>query len=224
MTLSAVKGLKVSSTRGLTEGTRLSVVLAAEMDLVRGALRTTLSLEPDLAVVGEAAHGGQVVGTASRLRPKVVVIDLQLPGLNGVEVVEALRSACPQTNVVMLAERPTLNQLREAVAAGVCGFVPMSSSVTALTSTIRAVARGESVLHPDLVTQAMRMAPCPLTARELSVLQGIGSGASVAEVASSLCLSQGTVRNYVSAVLSKTGARNRVDALRIARDNGWVSA
>jgi two-component system response regulator DesR len=198
------------------------LLLGAEKPLVRAALRALLSRETDFEVLGEVGHSDELVPTTRHLCPSVAVLDLKLPGLTGLGGVLSLRRQCPGTQIVILAEATRLNDLRDAVAAGVGGFIPMDASVGALTSAIRRVHGGESVLDPDLVVRSMRLRPCPLSARELSVLSAISSGASVAEVAASLCLSHGTVRNYISAILMKTGARNRVDALRIAHENDWV--
>ena len=197
-------------------------MLGAAKPLVRGALRALLAQEPDFEVRGDYSSGQELVAAVRRTGVSVAVADFTLPGLDGLSGVLALRRNYPSTQVVLLADSTRLDDLRDAVAAGVGGFIPMDASVGTLTSAIRKVHRGEAVIDPDLVVRTMRMRPCPLSARELSVLSAIASGASIAEVAATLCLSQGTVRNYVSAILTKTGARNRIDALRIAQENGWV--
>jgi two-component system, NarL family, response regulator DesR len=203
-------------------GSPIRVLLAEDQSLVRGAMAALLSMEDDLVVVGEVATGEAVVPEALRLRPDVAVLDIEMPVLDGLSAAAALRTALPGCRVLIVTTFGRSGYLRQAMAAGATGFVLKDAPASELASAIRRVAAGRRVVDPALALDALAEGSNPLTEREREVLASTASQATVAEIAASLSLSEGTVRNHLSAAIQKVGARNRAEAARIARDKGWL--
>ncbi|MDF5756336.1 response regulator transcription factor [Spongiactinospora sp. TRM90649] len=200
----------------------ISVLLVEDQHLVRGALAALLSLEPDITVVAEASDGQTGVRAALEHRPDVVLMDIELPVLDGIEAARRIREALPATKVIMLTTFGRPGYLRRAMDAGASGFVLKDSRPGRLTDSVRKVADGRTVVDPDLAVASLESGADPLNERERDVLRVAATGATVADIAKELTLSSGTVRNYLSSAISKTRARNRVDAALIARDKGWL--
>jgi len=203
-------------------GSPIRVLLAEDQSLVRGAMAALLSMEDDLVVVGQVASGEAVVPEALRLRPDVAVLDIEMPVLDGLAAAAALRTALPGCRVLIVTTFGRPGYLRQAMAAGASGFVLKDSPASELASAIRRVAAGRRVVDPALALDALAEGSNPLTDREREVLASTAAQATVAEIAASLSLSEGTVRNHLSAAIQKVGARNRAEAARIARDKGWL--
>ncbi|GAA3212267.1 response regulator transcription factor [Actinocorallia longicatena] len=203
----------------------IRVVIADEVRLFRSGLTALLGTEPDMEMV-DAVEDGRTVTTAARVQEAdVALVDLELPDMDAFTVTGAVRAAAPQCAVLVLAGRRRPGDLRRAVAAGAAGFVMKDSSPHELTDAIRRVARGERVIDADLAfAELVTAQPAPLTPRELDVLGVAAEGATVGEIAERLHLSRGTVRNYLGRVVAKVGARTRIEAITIARDNGWLLA
>ncbi len=200
----------------------IRVLLAEDMHLVRGALVALLNLEPDIEVVAEVAAGDQIVPTALRTAPDVAVIDIDLPGMDGLTAASQLHAAMPGARTLILTSLGRPGTLRRALSARVGGFLLKDSPADELADAIRSVSIGRRVVDSQLALAAWDSAECPLTARELEVLRLAAGGADTMEIAGRLFLSVGTVRNYLTVTVSKLNARNRVDAIRIARESGWV--
>ncbi|MCT2583919.1 response regulator transcription factor [Actinophytocola sp. S1-96] len=198
------------------------MLLAEDMHLVRGAVAALLDNEPDLDVVAEVSTGDGVLPAVLAHRPDVVVLDVDLPVMDGIAVAASLRERAPDCRVLVLTAlgRPTV--LRNAMAAGVDGFLAKDAAPTELAPSIRAVVAGERVLDPALAAAALRLRDNPLSEREVEVLRLAADGADTAEIARRLYLSSGTVRNYLGAVVTKLDARNRLDAVRIAVEHDWL--
>ncbi|WP_344970463.1 response regulator transcription factor [Streptosporangium fragile] len=200
----------------------ISVLIAEDMHLVRGAMVALLSTERDIEVVGEAGHGDEVVPVCLRHRPDVALIDIGLPGTDGLTVTHELSRRLPGCKTVILTALATPPALRRALDAGARGFVVKDSPAGQLAESVRRVAAGERVVDPELAVAALHARSNPLTARELEVLETAAEGVPVGEIAARLCLSGGTVRNHLARILAKVGARTRVEAVRIAREAGWI--
>lgn len=178
--------------------------------------------ERDIAVVETVDCGRQVVDAADRSAPDAALIDRGLPDIDGITATMLLRQESPQCAVIVMADRGRPGDLRRAVAAGAAGFMLKDASPDDLRIAIRRVARGERVIDPDLAIAELGLVQSPLTPRETDVLRAAAQGATVVEIAQELCLSRGTVRNYLSRTLMKIGARTRVEAVTIARSQGWL--
>jgi two-component system response regulator DesR len=200
----------------------IRVLLAEDQGMMRGALATLLDLEPDLEVVAQVPSGDQVVATALEARPDVALLDIEMPGLDGIAAAAELRTALPGCKVLILTTFGRPGYLRRAMEAGASGFLVKDGPAEQLAEVIRRAVEGERVIDPGLAAAALSAGPNPLSPRERDVLAAAAGGATVAEVAGSLFLSEGTVRNYLSAAIQKTGARNRIEAARIAERNGWL--
>ena len=200
----------------------IRILLADDQHLVRGALAALLSLEDDLEVVGQVGRGDEVVDAVTRLGPDVVVMDVEMPGIDGLAAAAAVRVARPATRVLIVTTFGRAGYLRRAMEAGALGFVVKDAPPDALADAVRRVARGERVVDPALAATTLASGPSPLTGRERDVLVAARDGATVADIAGRLFLSEGTVRNYLSAAIAKTGARNRMEALRTAEESGWL--
>jgi two-component system response regulator DesR len=200
----------------------IRVLIAEDMHLIRGALVALLSLEPDMQVVAELDRGDTVVDTAVSVRPDVAVLDIDLPGLDGLAAAERLRHRLPDCATLVLTGMSQPGHLLRALQNHVRGFIVKDAPVDTLADGIRRVARGERVLDPELVAAALETGSTPLTGRETDVLRAAESGLPTDRIAAHLSLSPATVRNYLSNAISKIGARNRLDAIRIARDAGWL--
>jgi two-component system, NarL family, response regulator DesR len=200
----------------------IRVLLAEDQSMVRGAMAALLSMEDDLVVVGQVASGDEVVPEAIRLRPDVAVLDIEMPVLDGLSAAAALRTAVPGCRVLIVTTFGRPGYLRQAMDAGASGFVLKDAPASDLASAIRRVAAGRRVVDPGLALDALTEGSNPLTEREREVLASTEEQATIAEIAASLSLSDGTVRNHLSAAIQKVGARNRAEAARIARDKGWL--
>jgi two-component system, NarL family, response regulator DesR len=200
----------------------IKVLLAEDMDLIRGALVALLAREPDLRVVAEVAAGDQVLPAALAHSPDVAVLDVGMPGIDGVEAAGRIIERLPDCRVLIVTASGTPGTLRRALAAGAAGFMVKDAPPAELAAAIRRVAAGERVIDAQVAARALTQPPSPLTDRETDVLRMAASGAGNAEIAASLHLSRGTVRNYLGAIVAKLGARNRLDAVRIAAESGWL--
>jgi two-component system response regulator DesR len=200
----------------------IKVLLAEDMDLLRSALVSLLSDEEDIEVIAALKLNDKVVHVALRLRPDVIVIDVDLPATSSLAMVRDLRKRLPDTQIVALAAAKPAGLVQRLLAADVLGAVDKNAPATRLLEAIRGAAKGELVVDVNLAVAALAVEPNPLTPRELEVLRLAADGASGPEIAEQLHLSPGTVRNYLSKVISKTCARTRVDAVRIARESGWI--
>lgn len=200
----------------------IRVLLADDEHLIRGALAALLGLEDDIEVVAEAASGPEAVAMARAHRPDVAVLDLQMPGADGVRVATSLRAELPGCRTMLVTGHGRPGHLKRALAAGARGFVPKTVSAQRLAEIIRTVHAGGRYVDPELAADAIASGDSPLTAREAELLELAADGAPVAEIAQWASLSPGTVRNYLSSAVSKLGAENRHAAVRLARDRGWV--
>jgi len=208
-----------------TTGPRhIRILLAEDQAMVRGALAALLSLEPDLDVVAEVARGDEVMATAAALAlpPDVALLDIEMPGRDGLSVAADLRTALPGCRVMILTTFGRAGYLRRALEHGVVGFLLKDAPATELADAIRRAMRGERVVDPNLALTALSEGANPLTDRERDVLRAARTGATIAEIAGSLFLSQGTVRNHLSAAIQKLDAQNRIDAALIAESKGWL--
>jgi two-component system response regulator DesR len=200
----------------------IRIVLADDQHLVRGALAALLALEPDFEVVAEVADGEAAVAAAVAHEPDIALLDVEMPRLDGIDATARIRQQAPEVRVLILTTFGRPGYLRRAMDAGARGFVVKDAPVDRLASAVRDVHHGRTVVDPELAVASLSSGPSPLTERERDVLRAGADGASVAAVAARLVLSEGTVRNYLSGAIGKTGARNRVEATRIARDRGWL--
>ena len=200
----------------------ISVLLAEDQAMVRGALVALLELEGDIRVVASIANGEEVVPTALSLRPDVALLDIELPGMDGLRAAAALRKVLPSCRILMLTTFGRVGYLRRAMTAGVSGFLLKDAPSAELAQAIRRVAAGERVVDPGLALTALSAGDNPLTSREREVLAAAMDGATLADIATQLDLSEGTVRNHVSIALQKLGCRNRIEAARLAEKKGWL--
>jgi two-component system response regulator DesR len=200
----------------------IRVLIAEDQDLVRGALAALLSLEGDIEIVDQVDRGDEVVRHALQHRPDVAVLDIEMPGQDGIEAAAELRRKLPACRVLILTTFGKPGLMRRAMAAGASGFMLKDARAEELAVAIRRTAGGERVVDPQLAAQALSEGDSPLSPRETAVLAASSDGSSVVEVASRLHLSEGTVRNHLSAAIQKLSARNRADAARIAMLKGWL--
>ncbi|MCH1882312.1 response regulator transcription factor [Agrococcus sp. ARC_14] len=200
----------------------ISILIAEDQGMMRSALASLLELEDDLRVVEQVARGDEVLAAVERTVPDVVLLDIELPGRNGLDLIAELLQAAPGMRVVIVTTFGRPGYLRRAMAAGASGFLVKDDPVEQLARAIREVCAGGIVVDPALSAQALRAGPDPLSEREREVLVASADGATIADVAIGLHLSESTVRNYLSAAIGKLGARNRGEALSIARRSGWV--
>jgi two-component system response regulator DesR len=198
------------------------LLLADDQALVRGALATLLSLEPDMEVVAEVGRGDQVVAAAREAKPDVALLDVEMPGLDGIAATQALHDAMPEVRVLIVTTFGRPGFLRRALQAGASGFVVKDTPARQLAEAVRRVHAGLRVVDPVLAADSLAGGESPLTARESEVLVAARSGGSVADIARQVELSEGTVRNHLSSAIGKTMARNRADAVRIADEFGWL--
>ncbi|MEZ0071130.1 two-component system response regulator DesR [Planotetraspora sp. GP83] len=200
----------------------IRLLLAEDMHLIRKALVALLSCEDDIEVVAEAAKGEDIVRLACLRRPDVAVLDIGMPGVDGLTAAAELHRRLPNCKTVILTGLGTPMALRRALDANVRGFVVKDALPSHLVDCIRRVRGGQRVIDPELAVAALDSDSNPLTARELDVLETAAGGATVSEIADQLSLSRGTVRNYLSRILTKVGARSRVEAIQIASESGWL--
>ncbi|MCU1461756.1 MAG: desR [Acidimicrobiales bacterium] len=197
-------------------------MLVEDQAMVRGAMATLLSLEDDIEVVADLGSGEHAVAEARRVQPDVALLDIELPGISGIEVAAALTTAAPSCRVMIVTTFGRPGYLQRALDAGASGFLLKDAPVEELAVAIRRVHAGERVVDPELALSALQEGHDPLTTREHEVLQAARDHDSVAELARRLHLSEGTVRNHLSAVIQKLGARNRGEAVAIAEQRGWL--
>ena len=200
----------------------IRVLIAEDQSMVRGALRALLDLEDDIEVVAEVGRGDEVVAAVREHAPHVALLDIEMPGCDGIEAARELTVAAPACRAVILTTFGRPGFLRRAMEVGAAGFLVKDAPVAELAQGIRAVVAGERVIDRNLAAAALAVGATPLSAREADVLRASGDGATVADIAGRLFLSEGTVRNYLSSAMGKTGARTRVEAARIAERRGWL--
>lgn len=200
----------------------IRVLLAEDQAMIREALAALLSFEDDIEVVAQVGRGDEVTAAAIATSPDVALLDIEMPGMDGLAAAAALSDASPGTKIVILTTFGRPGYLRRAMEAGASGFVVKDSPAAKLARTIRQVLQGQRVIDSELAAAALTEGASPLTPRERDVLAASQDGATIAEIAAALYLSEGTVRNYLSACIQKTGARNRTEALRVAEERGWL--
>lgn len=200
----------------------IRLLLADDQALVRGALAALLALEPDLEIAAEVGRGDEVVAEARRTRPDVALLDVEMPGMDGISATAALRAALPSCRVLVVTTFGRPGYLRRAMAAGASGFVVKDTPARQLADAVRRVAAGLRVVDPTLAAETLATGESPLTPRETDVLRAARDGGTVADMAVELHLSEGTVRNHLSSAMGKTGARTRAEAVRLAGSQGWL--
>jgi two-component system response regulator DesR len=200
----------------------IRLLLADDQNLVRTALATMLGLEDDFEVVAQVARGDEVVVAAQRARPDIALLDIDMPGVDGLAAAAALSHEVPGCRVIMLTAFARPGYLRRAMEAGASGFVVKDAPAEQLAEAVRRVSRGERVVDPGLAAATLAGGASPLTGRERDVLVAARDGATVADISAKLFLTEGTVRNYLSAAIAKTGVRNRVEAVKVADERGWL--
>jgi two-component system, NarL family, response regulator DesR len=200
----------------------IRVLIAEDQAMVRGALASLLGLEPDIEVVAQVARGDQVVDAARAASPDVALLDIEMPGATGLDAAALLRDALPGCRVLILTTFGRPGYLRRAMADGASGFLLKDAPVSSLAAAIRRAMAGERIVDPGLAAAALSQGESPLTPRERQVLGASREHDTIAEMAGALHLSHGTVRNHISAAIGKLDARNRVEAVRIAQENGWL--
>ena len=200
----------------------IRVLLADDENLIRVALAQLLDLEDDLSVVAQAATGDEALAFAAREAIDVAVLDLQMPGADGIAVAEELARTLPEIATVIVTSHGRPGHLKRALSAGVRGFLPKTTSAATLAEVVRTVHAGGRHVDPELAADAIAAGDSPLTPREADVLELAADGAPVDEIARWAALSPGTVRNYLSSAVTKLGAANRHDAASIARRMGWI--
>ncbi|GAA3725789.1 response regulator transcription factor [Gordonia hankookensis] len=200
----------------------IRLLLADDQALVRGALAALLELETDLDVVAEVGRGDEVVVAAREHRVDVCLLDIEMPGMDGIEVAAALRSELPDTRSLIVTTFGRPGYLRRAIDAGASGFVVKDTPASQLADAVRRVRHGLRVIDPMLATESLTSGDNPLTPRETEVLRAALSGATVATIAARVHLSAGTVRNHLSSAIGKTGTSTRAEAAMVARDHGWI--
>lgn len=201
----------------------IRVLLAEDQSVVRGALAVLLDLEDDLEVVDQVDRGDLVADAVARSAPDVAVLDLDMPGIDGLAAAEQLRATHPGCRVLVLTGLPQPAHFLRALRVGVGGYLSKDTPSDDLADAVRGVAAGRQVLDPELVAAARATGPSPLTTREAEVLAAAAAGGSTEEIGRTLHLSPITVRNYLSRAIGKLDARNRSDAIRIAREAGWLA-
>jgi two-component system response regulator DesR len=200
----------------------IRVLMAEDQGMVRGALASLLSLEPDIEVVAQVSRGDEVLAAARQARPDIALLDIEMPGATGLDAAEQLARDLPECRVLILTTFGRPGYLRRAMEGGAAGFVLKDAPASELSSAIRRVLRGERVVDPGLAAAALSQGESPLTPREHEVLSASREHATIAELAQALYLSPGTVRNHLSSVMQKLDARNRGEAVRLAEERGWL--
>jgi two-component system response regulator DesR len=202
----------------------IRILLADDQALVRGAIASLLDLEDDCRVVAQVGRGDEVLEAARASRSDVAILDVEMPGLDGIAAARELRAELPQCRALIVTTFGRPGYVRLALEAGAFGFVVKDTPSGQLADAVRRVARGERVVDPALAAESLAAGPTPLSARETDVLISLRQGNTAAEVAGLLHLSEGTVRNHLSSAIGKTRARNGQEAARIAAENGWLLA
>lgn len=219
---SAGGGSTGKNSRDRNSAAPIRLVLADDQDLVRGGLSALLNLEPDLEVVAEVGRGDQLIEAVRQYTPDVALVDIEMPGVDGIEAVRQMTAAGVSTRSLIVTTFGRPGYLRRAMDAGAAGFVVKDTPAEQLAQMVRRVAAGQRVVDPALAADSLAGGINPLTAREQQVLRAASEGGSIKVIAATLFLSQGTVRNHLSAAIGKTGAENRHDAARQALNNGWL--
>jgi len=201
----------------------IRILIAEDQALVRGAIVALLGLEPDLEVVADVARGDEIVPMALEVRPDVALLDIEMPGLDGLSAAAQLRTAVPSCRTIVVTTFGRPGYLRRAMEAGASGFLLKDAPAAQLAEAIRRVAAGGRVVDPALALDALAEGTNPLSPREREVLAASTETATIAGLAQRLSLSEGTVRNHLSAAIQKVGARNRAEAARIAEEKGWLA-
>lgn len=200
----------------------IRLLLADDQALVRGALAALLQLEDDLDVVAEVSRGDEVLDAVLEHRPDVALLDVEMPGIDGLAAARLVRDAVPDCRVLMVTTFGRPGYLKQAMAAGASGFVVKDTPARQLADAVRRVHQGLRVVDPNLAAESLTAGDSPLTERETDVLRAAQDGGTVADIAAALFLSEGTVRNHLSSAIGKTGTRTRAEAVRVAVDNGWL--
>ncbi|MBN9743694.1 DNA-binding response regulator [Amycolatopsis sp. A1MSW2902] len=200
----------------------IRVLLADDQAMVRGALATVLGLEADIEVVAQVGTGDEVVAAAKETVPDVALLDVQMPGMDGLTAAAELKTALPACRVIICTTFGRPGYLARAMAAGAAGFVVKDAPPEQLVEAVRRVHSGLRVVDPALAAESLATGTSPLTARERDVLSAAKDGSTVADIAKSLFLSDGTVRNHLSSAIGKTGARTRAEAVRLSEERGWL--
>jgi two-component system response regulator DesR len=200
----------------------IKLLLADDQAMVRGALAALLGLEPDLEVVAEVGRGDEVVAAAQESGADVALLDVEMPGMDGLAATADLKAKVPACRVLIVTTFGRPGYLRRAMELGACGFVVKDTPARQLADAVRRVHQGLRVLDPALAAESLTAGTSPLTGRETEVLEAARTGGTVADLSHTLHLSTGTVRNHLSAAIGKTGARTRAEAVRIAEANGWL--
>ncbi|MFF2031004.1 response regulator [Arthrobacter sp. NPDC058192] len=200
----------------------IRLLIADDQALVRGAIAALLGLEPDIEVVAEVGRGDEVLAAALESRADVALLDVDMPGLDGIAAAAEVRGAAPDCRVLMVTTFGRPGYLRRALQAGAGGFVVKDTPARQLADAVRRIHRGLRVVDPALAAETLASGESPLTGRETDVLRAAAHGGTVANIAQATFLSEGTVRNYLSSAMGKTGARTRAEAVRAAEDNGWL--
>jgi len=208
----------------MTMGGIIRLLVADDQAMVRGALAALLGLESDLEVVAEVGRGDEVVEAARRSRADVALLDVEMPGLDGLSATAQVRAELPQCRVLIVTTFGRPGYLRRAMEAGAAGFVVKDTPARQLADAVRRVHQGLRVVDPLLAAETLSTGTSPLTGRETEVLVAARAGGTVADLAKALNLSAGTVRNHLSAAIGKTGARTRAEAVRLAEENGWLTS
>jgi putative two-component system response regulator len=198
------------------------ILLAEDIKLVAEAFEALLSVEPEFEVVARVARGDDLVTSATRLFPDVILADIDMPGMTGIEATRMLRDKGYRGRIILLTALPGSGHLHAAMAAGADGYLLKSITAPSLINAIRAVCNGQSAIDPNVAAVAMRKGPSPLNDRETEILRLVADGSSTAQIASRLYLSEGTVRNYLSTAMSKLDADSRTAAVTRAREEGWL--
>jgi len=200
----------------------IRLLIADDQALVRGALSALLALERDIEVVAEVARGDDVAPRALQTQADVALLDIEMPGMDGLAAAAQLREQVPGCRALIVTTFGRPGYLKRAMRAGASGFIVKDTPASQLADAVRRVAQGLRVVDPDLAAESLAQGDSPLTERETDVLEVARAGGSIADIARILHLSEGTVRNHLSSAIGKTGGRNRADAARIADENGWL--
>jgi two-component system response regulator DesR len=202
--------------------TKIRVLLAEDQAMVRGALTALLRLEHDIEVVAEVSQGDQVLPAALKSQPNVALLDVEMPGGNGLSAAQALHQSVPDCRIIILTTFGRSGYLRQAMESGAVGFMLKDAPADQLAVAIRRVMAGERVVDPDLALSALSDGDNPLTPRERDVLKASLDGTSIADIATQFYLSEGTVRNHISTAIQKLNAHNRMEAAHLAQEKGWL--
>lgn len=199
----------------------IHVLLADDEAMTREAIAALLDLEPDITVVAQAKDGATALAAAVEHSPDIAMLDIEMPE-GGLELLEKVRARCPKIHCVILTRHASPGALRRALKAGANGFIAKTTSAKMLTKVVRRVAAGDRYVDPYLAADALAEPACPLSERELSILAEVNQTSTTSDIAKKLHLANGTVRNYLSAILDKLNVRTRHEAADLARESGWL--